>query len=241
MPTIRETIESRWSADWDKQRFAGAWIQMNRAFRIESEIRDLVEKVAQNPKLSAIGRQDQVREALSNGLGGDLHKLRKATEVGTKSVAAWKARVQAVTFDRSDAAGAMIRAEMRTMLRIMKPGERHAALLRADADEQLMLAALEAPNLLSGIDNQIREQILESVARRRNPNDVAAIEQAAEAISIANVATRVALNTAKMAGEFPDYRAFETFLDKAVETRKAAIESSVDVEFSEFGQSSAAA
>jgi hypothetical protein len=75
--------------------------------------------------------------------------------------AALVASIKPVSFDKSDFAHALLRAELRSALKSMPIGDRAALLLGEKSDPAFTDALLEAPGILSGIDHQMYEQIRE--------------------------------------------------------------------------------
>jgi hypothetical protein len=130
--------------------------------------------------------------------------------------------------------------EMRQMLRAIKnPGERLKLLLADDADPSMMEAALEAPNAMSGIDDQMRQLITTSVIERLHPGALAQIERAEEAIELVDVAARVAFNTARDAAEFPNDPTFASFVETSVGAT-GALEADLNNKFADLADAAAA-
>lgn len=96
------------------------------------------------------------------------------------------------------------------------PGERLKLLLDPNVDISFMDAALEMPDVMSGINSQMRELITQNVIERRHPGALADLEKADEAIEMVGAAAKVAFTTARDAGQFPNDSVLESFVDAAV-------------------------
>lgn len=239
MPTLKQTLVSHWPAQEDPQRYAALWITLQTSFHIEGTIRSVVEEVAKNKNLSEVGRLEKVRERLFAEFAPKLHRLRKANEVADAAVAARKARLQVQKHDPADAAGAVMRAEIRTMLRNMDQSDREG-LLKSDVDESLLVAIVEAPNILSGIDGKMRDHVQSTLLKRRHPNELAEIENIKQAAAMARAATTVAMDAARAAGEFNNERALHDFIDKAVAQQRQILDRDVESDFRSMSQPVAA-
>lgn len=97
----------------------------------------------------------------------------------------------------------------------------------------MLEAALEAPNAMSGINDQMRELITTSVIERNHPGALAQIEKAEEAIELVDVAARVAFNTARDAAEFPSDAVFSKFVETSVGAT-VALDADVDRTFADL-------
>jgi hypothetical protein len=94
--------------------------------------------------------------------------LRDIRDAGAPQIAEMKqklasivASIKPVGFDKTDFAHALLRAELRSALKVMQIGDRAALLLGEKSDAAFIDAVLEAPGILSGIDHQMYEQIRE--------------------------------------------------------------------------------
>jgi hypothetical protein len=110
----------------------------------------------------------------------------------------------------------------------MKPHERIQLLMSKDVDPEFHLAAIEAPNALSGITDDLRSYAIAQMVERTSPGQLAAIEQAEEAIVLLNAAIGVTQITLRNAGNFPNDLVLTAFVDKAIEPRRAAIDAEVE-------------
>jgi hypothetical protein len=114
------------------------------------------------------------------------------------------------------------------MLRTMKHHERIALLMAKDVDPEFHLAVVEAPNALTGVTDDIRQYVTQQVIERTHPGQLAAIEQAEEAIELLNAARGVAYNAARTAAEFPSDTAFTAFMEQSLGGRAKAIDADTE-------------
>jgi hypothetical protein len=99
--------------------------------------------------LSPAGRRDKLREFVGKTIAGDVARLGKVAELTKGKLDAWQKRIETpAPFEKTDAAGATLRAELRSLLRAMSPGERITAALN---DPQIRAAALESLPMASGL------------------------------------------------------------------------------------------
>jgi hypothetical protein len=109
---------------------------------------------------------------------------------------------------------AEFRKEARQMLREMKPGEKLQTLLSAD-DPLFRMAAIEAPNSITKIDDRTRELIVQRVIEDTYPGALASLERDEEAIEHLKAMVQVLEGTARAAADIPA-QAFDSFLVESV-------------------------
>jgi hypothetical protein len=144
----------------------------------------------------------------------EVVRIRKTVDTMRAKLGERRARLLPAKADPANVASAVMRMEMRTMLRGLKnPGERLKLLL---ADPSMTEAALEAPDSMSGINAQMRDLITTNVIERNHAGALAQIEKAEEAIELVDVAARVLGNTSRDAAEFPSDDVFSKFVETSV-------------------------
>src|SRR4051794_3550073 len=137
MRTIRHVLSDHWKYD-DIPWLAPVKAQMDRAFAAEDEFRAHHDKVAKNQHLSPIGRQDAMKTFVGEK-AHELHRARKAVDVARAKLADRRAKLLPPPPDKTDVAAAVLRSEMRQMLKGVKnAGERMRMLLAPDADPTLL-------------------------------------------------------------------------------------------------------
>ena len=113
-------------------------------------------KIGADANLSAAGKKQKVTKFVSDQ-AHELVRVRMAAEKAKANLAKRRAKLQPPPIDKTDAAAAAIRSELRAQLVRMSAGERKAFLPTADA--MFWHAVLEAPNALTGIDGDTRQTI----------------------------------------------------------------------------------
>jgi len=125
-----------------------------------------------------------------------------------------RAKLQPPPIDKTDAAAAAIGSELRAQLVRVSAGERKAFL--PTADPMFWLAVLEAPSVLSGVDNDTRESVLSLAVENAHPGQLAKLEHDGEAVSLLEVASRVLSELAVEVAELPNAAALDDFISAAV-------------------------
>lgn len=221
--SIRHTFADRWRFD-DVPRLRPIRAALDRALDLHDQIREEHGKIAGNANLSALGRQDAMRKYVA-GRAPDVRRALQTISRFRGHLDAWRARLEPRRGDTNQ-----LRGEMRTFLRAMKSHERIKFLMGKQIDPDFHVAAVEVPNALSGIDDELRAYIVEQVIERMHPGQLAQLEQAHEAVDILDAATRVTLGTVRAAADFPDFKSFSDFVDGAIGAKAPAIDEAVSRE-----------
>lgn len=216
MPTLEETLASRWKFDGIPGFSAPAKAALTKALDLNVALRAKHAQIAADDKLSPIGKQDAFRKHLAEN-AHQLVRARKAVDALKAKTAQYLASVQPKAPDKTDFAAAVTRSDYRQMLREMPIGKRMSLLLAPDADPTMLQAVLESPvNELSGINQETRRLVTQNAVERENPGATARIEKIRDAIELAEVATGAAFGTALKTAEFPNQHVFDSFIDQAV-------------------------
>lgn len=216
MPTLEETVLERAGFMSEVPALQPALAAITRALDVHTKMRTKAADVAKDTHRTPLGKQDVLRKFVGEN-AHEVLRIRKTVDVMRTKLTERRAKLMPAKADPSNVASAVMRMEMRQMLRgIKNPGERLRLLLDNDADTSMLEAALEAPNAMSGITDQMRELITTSVIERNHPGALAQIEKAEEAIELVDVAARVAFNTARDAAEFPNDAVFSKFVETSV-------------------------
>lgn len=224
--TVRATLLHCWKAPFDGvPRLAPVKAALDRILDAHDSMREKHAAIGKDSKLSAEGRKDAVRKHLAEATGRDLYRAGKAVEAMRAKLD--KERAALVTLAPDKDGGAM-REEMRTVLRGLDIGRRAAMLMAPNADANLLRAAIEAPDFLSGIDANIRAAVADRIVEMAHPGALAELERDAAAVEVLEAACRVTANAARTAGEFPTDGLFAEFLNEAVAPRTAAIDQEVE-------------
>lgn len=230
MSTIEQTILDRAGFMSDVPALKPALTAITRALDVHTKFRTKAAEVAKDPHRTPLGKQDVLRKFVGEN-AHEVLRIRKTVDVMRTKLTERRAKLMPAKADPANVASAVMRMEMRQMLRgIKNHGERLRLLLDNDADTSMLEAALEAPNAMSGINDQMRELITTSVIERNHPGALAQIEKAEEAIELVDVAARVAFNTARDAAEFPNDAVFSKFVETSVGAT-GALDADVDRTF----------
>ena len=219
---IKEAITSRWRYD-DIPYLAPVKVAIDRTLDVYDAVRTEHGRVATDTMLSGLGRQDAIRKHVGEKLAPELRRTAACLKAAQAKIEAWRAKVQTPpAIDKTDAASASLRSELRQMIRGMREGARVTTLLDPNADPVLLTAVLEAPSIATGVQEPIRQQIVAAMAERNHPGVLARIERANEALQLLATANQVALNTIKAATDFPADDTLAQFLNGAVDANRAA-------------------
>lgn len=174
---------------------------------------------AGNKNLSAEGVSDAVRRFLAIGVVPELRRAEALVAQKREALQESRSKAGQPQIDRSDEMAAAHRKEAREYLRSLSHGER-AALLTSDPDPLFLEAALEVPNALTGINDEVREHVQIVFAKRFNPQILAQIDNRSEALSALEGMIGIAkIEMQKSTGL--DDREFATWFQTA-EAREAA-------------------
>jgi hypothetical protein len=232
MPSMEDTIMERsgWMADVPALKPALAAI--TRALSAHEKITKKAVEVAKDPHRTALGKQDVLRKFVAEH-AHEVTRARKTVDIMRAKTVARKKNLMPPTPDPTNAASAVLRAEMRTMLRALKHGERMNLLLAPDADPLFLESVLETNNAMSGITDQVRDLVATSLIERRQPGAIAALEKIDEAIELVDVAAKVLFMTGTKAGDFPSDAVFLRFVETSV-GGTGALESDIDRTFADL-------
>src|SRR5713101_3928085 len=130
-------------------------------------------KIGADANLSAAGKKQKIQKFVSDQ-SHELLRVRLAAEKAKGALAKRRAKLQRPPIDKTDAAAAAIRSELRAQLVRMSAGERKAFL--PTADPMFWHAVLEAPSALTGIDNDMRQAVLTLAIETAFPGQLAKLE-----------------------------------------------------------------
>lgn len=214
MPSYRETMTAAIGLMKDGPIKARATriIDLDREFEIEAG------KIAGNRDLSAEGKVKTARSFVTK-TAHEFLRSRKLAEISAAKLVENRAKIQLPASDKADTSGAIMRGEMRTHMRSMSAGERKAFL--ATASLPYLLAAIEAPNELTGINNEVRESVRNRAIEITNPGKLDELHREQEAIRLLDNATRALSETARSFADLPNSQALNRFISEAVPDQRA--------------------
>ena len=223
MDHMRADFQRRWVYD-RYPHLKPAEAAMHRAFEARDNVIARTDTLMKDRTLSPFGRQAALKAYIEKFVAPEMRKVQTAVDSLRARNAVRRERVTAPPkFDKGDAAAAQLRGEIRTMLRGMKPGERATHLLNKNADEKVVLAALEAP-FLAGIDDEMRDKLVTLRASAMFPGELKQIEVTDEAADMVHAANRIALMTLQRALDLPN----ESMAAEFVKAQTARIGGTLD-------------
>jgi hypothetical protein len=117
-------------------------------------------EIGQNKNLSDAGKAGEVRD-FAQSLAPAVARARGAVAGAKRAIARQREALVPLVKDRNDIAAAMLRAEMRSFMRNMRPAEAIAFATSDVADATLFEAIFEAPLVLSNLNAMSRDRILQ--------------------------------------------------------------------------------
>lgn len=192
MPTLRETLDSRWQPHWAARpafrRVARAFDQVRGAWDTVDAAGGLREKLAKEGRLSAKGIDEALRSNLETGVVGRLRRAQHEVAKVRGEIEATRAGMGIPKPDKTDAAGAILRSEYRTYLRQAGLAKAAELLTNPNADPALLEAAWEVPAAMIGLDEGMRENLRKSILDRTHAEEIALLDELAEAATIVDSA-----------------------------------------------------
>jgi hypothetical protein len=118
-------------------------------------------QVKTDAHLSVAGRAAKTEKLVKETLR-ELREMTVPVESKRAQLAEVVARIRPTSFDRTDLSGALLRQEMRASVKAMSLAERASVLTGEKVIPEFVDAVLEAPRQLSGLDENLYEQIREA-------------------------------------------------------------------------------
>jgi hypothetical protein len=229
--TIRDALVGRWKWGPESPRLLAAKVALERVLDANDAVRAQHAKIGSDPKLTAIGRQDAIRRYVIDKAAEEQYRAVRSVAEMRARVDRWRKELSPKAPDKSDVTAAVVRSEMRQMLRSMTPNARAAMLTSADVDPTLIQAVLEVPNSLSGITDRIRADVVKAAISRSYPKQLTEIEQCEDAIALVDAAARVMTDTTRAAMELPNDTVLADLVKGALGPRVATIDKTVETQF----------
>jgi hypothetical protein len=221
--SIRDMVMSRWKPSFDDvPRLKSVRAALDAALNAQDAVRDRHATLAKNQHLSPIGRLDDVRSFVAKSTAPAIHGARAAAKSMRDDLIKQKASLQPAAPDPSNVSAAVLRSEMRTMLRGLSTSARTALLVSQNPDPTLVQAVLEAPSFSSGISDDVRARLLEFIVNRDHPKELEAIAQAEEAVEVLEAATGMTYLAAKLVSDFPSEKVLNDFIDANAPAMRSA-------------------
>jgi hypothetical protein len=221
---FKDNIASRWRSEWnDRHELARLGREFQKVLRFVKEVPAKRAEQAKEGKLSEKGLNEAMQAHYAANVIPNLRRAAWEAEKTVADIATRRARLCHVEFDRTDIGGALLRQELRAHLRTMSQGERIAAIT---ANVQLRGAVFEGPAFLCGLSEDTRSELKRRIGLEEHPHEAAQLEEAEEAVAVANAAIRMVAGAPQTSAGFEgDDQAFESWItasSAAVEREGAA-------------------
>lgn len=211
MEAINE-LRRRLGADRPAARDLGTMFENVASFAAAPAVRKA--QFAENRNLSAAGVNDELRRFLARGAVPEIRRTLAYVEASKASLSEARAKLSRPAIDPADTMGAAHRREAREFLRTVDAGER-VRLLLDNPDPLFVAAALEMPNALSGITDEIRGHVEQSYAATMRPGELAEVEARAEALATLEAAAKIARGEIARHVGFATDQEFDGWFDTA--------------------------
>jgi hypothetical protein len=148
-------------------------------------------EIGENKNLSDAGKAGEVRD-FAQSLAPAVARARGAVVGAKRAIARQREALVPGVKDRNDVSAAMLRTEMRSFLRNMRPAEAIAFATSEVADATLFEAIFEVPLALSNLNDIARDRILQVYLDRNAGAQLADIAEQTEAVSLLETAVNAA-------------------------------------------------
>ncbi|RVD54540.1 MULTISPECIES: hypothetical protein [unclassified Mesorhizobium] len=220
-----EALKSRWLPEWSRR---SDLVRLSASFFKALDVIDLMPKtrsdMGQPGNLSEKGLNESVRAFAAEKVIPDL---RRAMWTAEKTANGIKNDLSKLAIprqhDKTDVAGAMLRAEIRTMLRGMDQGERLGLIME---DPAFLAAAFEGPAALSGLTEDLRNETERRLIEQNHAPAMEAMNSAREAVDLTQAAIEMAVGAVKAAGAFGNDHHFSSWM----QTASAEVEREISAE-----------
>jgi hypothetical protein len=182
------------------------------------------EKVEQPGTLSAKGIEEELRSFAAKQAAPELRRSQLMVAKARAGLDERRKALAVQKVDQSDLAGAILRSELRAQMRSMSLADLTRLALH-NPDAITLAAIFEAPGFLSGVTDELREQ----VANAAFPQEVAAMDEEQEVLDVVGAALEISLGTVReKIGFRPDDRAFDAWMGEASQHVDREFEASGD-------------
>lgn len=190
--SLTEQLRSRYRPTFERHATAKALkVHLWTATALVDQIAAKRAEIDKDKNWSETGKAGKVSE-FAQSLAPTLAKARGAVAGAKTAVARQREALTPKVKDRNDISAAMLRAEMRSFLRGMRPAEAMAYATSDLADETFFTAVFEAPLGLSNLNEVGRDRILQAYLDRNASKQLADIAEQNEAIELVEIAVNAA-------------------------------------------------
>jgi hypothetical protein len=157
-----------------------------------------------NKDLSEHGRSKEITSQLRSALR-DVRDAGLPINAMKTKLATLVASIKPVSFAKDDLAGALLRQDLRGLLRNMTLGEKAAVLLGEHFVSEFVDSALEGPAALSGLDSQMYEQVREQRLESLYSKESAEVEALSDTIADGEAGLEIARGDLSRAAGLPEW------------------------------------
>ncbi|MES0016521.1 hypothetical protein [Mesorhizobium sp. M0036] len=209
-----QALESRWRPEWsnrsDLSRLKAAF---DKALHFVETVPKSRSQLAGPGTLSEKGLNDAVRALAAEKVVPELRRAMWATERTANGLKNELSRLAVPRqHDKTDIADAMLRGEIRSMLRDMENGERIGLIM---SDPTYLIAAFEGPAPLSGLTEDLRTDLERRMIEQAHGPATEAINSAKEAVELTQAAVEMAVSAVKTEGAFDNDHVFGSWMATA--------------------------
>lgn len=201
-----------------------------------ADLRDAVAnaraEIGRDTSLSDVGRQTAFRHWVSENAAPALYRARRTAAACQARIDAERKTLTWPMPDKSDLAGAILRSDLRAMLRNMPQADQTIAL----ADPMFRAAALEAPRIASGLSNENWDRLMDSEIERLHGPRRAELDRLEEDAKVLDMAQFMVTNDVSNLGGFGDTNAVDTFIDESVTAKMPALNEQVAIQTADFAK-----
>lgn len=188
--TLKTALTGRWKPEYAKH---GISVAVRKHFDSVLNLVDTLDAkraaIEADRNLSDIGRAQKMRE-VAIAEAPVLVKAQRGMETAQGLVRKQRLALTPTVKDKTDLAAAMLRQEVRSLLRSKEPGEALKIAMAPDADPIVAEAIFEAPTTLSNISQVHRDQLLSVIVERTAGPQLAALAEQDETIALLNAAIK---------------------------------------------------
>ncbi|BAV45843.1 Uncharacterized protein MLTONO_0940 [Mesorhizobium loti] len=209
-----EALKSRWRPEWsNRSDLSGLNNAFSKALHFVETVPNTRSQLAKPGTLSEKGLNDAVRSLAAEKV---VPELRRAMWTAERAANGLKNELSRLAVprqhDKTDIAGAMLRGEIRTMLRGMDSGERHGLIM---SDPMFLTAAFEGPAALSGMTEAMRTDLERRMIEQAHGPAIEAINSAKDAVDLTQAAIEMAVSAVKTEGAFDNDHFFGVWMATA--------------------------
>jgi hypothetical protein len=194
-------LVSRWRWPVERPDFAAAAKVHKQALDCVVGLTAKRAEFAESGDLTQVGQNRAIREWVKKHQRVEMIRNVPAVARAREQIAAERAALTQPHIDRADLAGELQRQELRILLRDKPVGERVKLAL---ADTEVATAILSASPLLTGLPTDARERISEAYAVAQHSERLAQLDEAEEALHLAEQAHAFATGQIKAAAGLDD-------------------------------------